>query len=69
MSLVLLFHYVLLWQYNTWNKSTKCRKLMKMDVLTFETCWAVNSEIVKQVISSWPFFIQLYCWLLSTCEL
>jgi hypothetical protein len=29
-----------------------------MDVLTFETCWAVNSEI-KQVTSSWSIFIQL----------
>ena len=30
-----------------------------MDVLTFETYWAVNSEIIKQVTSSWPIFIQL----------
>ena len=30
-------------QYNTWNKSTISRKLLKMDVLTFETCWAVSS--------------------------
>jgi hypothetical protein len=30
-----------------------------MDVLTFETCRAVNSEIIKQVISSWSIFIQL----------
>ena len=33
-----------------------------MDVLAFETCWAVNSEIIKQVTSSWSIFIQL--WLL-----
>jgi hypothetical protein len=46
-------------QYNTWNKSTIIRKLLKMDVLTFETCWAVNSEIIKQVTSSWSIFIQL----------
>ena len=46
-------------QYNTWNKSTVSRKLLKMDVLTFETCWAVNSEIIKQVTSSWSIFIQL----------
>ena len=46
-------------QYNTWNKSTISRKLLKMDVLTFETCWAVNSEKIKQVISSWSIFIQL----------
>ena len=37
--------------YNPWNKSTISRKLLKMDVLTFETCWAVNSEIIKQVTS------------------
>ena len=35
------------------------RKLLKMDVLTFETCWAVNSEIIKQVTSSWSIFMQL----------
>ena len=35
-------------QYNTWNKSTIIRKLLKMDVLTFETCWAVNSEIISK---------------------
>ena len=29
-----------------------------MDVLTFETCWAVNSEMIKQVTSSWSIFIQ-----------
>ena len=46
-------------QYNTWNKSTIIRKLLKMDVLTLETCWAVNSEIIKQVISSWSIFIHL----------
>ena len=49
-------------QYNTWNKSTKSRKLLKMVVLTFETCWAVNSEIIKQVTSSWSIFIQLSRW-------
>jgi len=26
-------------------------KLLRMDVLTFETCWAVNNEIIKQVTS------------------
>ena len=45
-------------QYNTWNKSTISRKLLKMDVLTFETCWAVNSELIKQVTSSWSILIQ-----------
>jgi hypothetical protein len=46
-------------QYNTRNKSTISRKLLKMNVLTFETCWAVNSEIIKQVTSSWSIFVQL----------
>ena len=27
-----------------------------MDVLTSETCWALNNEIIKQVISSWSLF-------------
>ena len=31
-----------------------------MDALTFETRWAVNSEIIKQVTSSWSIFIQVY---------
>ena len=51
-------------QHITWNKSTISRKLLKIDVLTFATCWAVYSEIIKQVISSWSIFIQLY-WLLN----
>jgi len=29
-----------------------------MEVLTSETCWAVNNEIIKQVTSSWSLFIQ-----------
>jgi len=49
-------------QYNTLNKSTISRILLKMDVLTFETYWAVNSEIIKQVTSGWPIFIQLSRW-------
>jgi hypothetical protein len=49
-------------QYNTWNKSTASCKLLKMDVLTFKTCWAVNSEIIKQVTSSWSIYIQLSRW-------
>jgi hypothetical protein len=47
-------------KYNTWNKSTVSRKLLKMDVLTFETCWVVNSEIIKRVTSSWSIFSQNY---------
>jgi len=46
-------------QYNTWNKSIISRKPLKMDVLTFETCWAVNSEIIKQVTSSRSIFVRL----------
>jgi hypothetical protein len=36
------------------------RKLLKMDVLTFETCWALNNEIIKRVTSSWSIFIHLF---------
>ena len=32
-------------------------KLLRMDVLISETCWAWNNEIIKQVTSSWYFFI------------
>jgi len=35
------------------------RKLLKMDVLTSETCWALNNDIKKQVTSSWSLFILL----------
>jgi len=35
-------------------------KLLRMDVLTSKTCWAVNNEIIKQVTSSWSLFIQLF---------
>ena len=36
-----------------------CRKLLRMDVLTSETCWALNNEIIKQVTSCWSIFIQV----------
>jgi len=36
------------------------RKLLRMDVLTSETCWTLNNEIIKKVTSSWSFFTQLY---------
>ena len=47
-------------QSNTTHEITQqiSRKLLKMDVLTFEICWAVNSEIIKQVTSSCSIFIQ-----------
>ena len=35
-------------------------KLLKMNILTFKTCSAVNSEIIKRVTSSWCIFIQVY---------
>ena len=34
------------------------RKLLRMDVLTSETCWALYKEIIKQVTSSWSLFTQ-----------
>ena len=47
------------WSTSPWDKYTISRKLLKMDVLTFETCWAVNSEIIKHVTPSWSSFIQI----------
>jgi len=35
------------------------RKFLRMDVLTSETCWALNNEIKKQVTSIWSLSIQL----------
>ena len=42
-----------LYQRNTNHEITKqiSRKLLRMDVLTSETCWALNNEIIKQVTS------------------
>ena len=47
-------------QSNTTHEKTQqiSRKLLSMDVLTFETCWALNIEIIKQATSSWSIFIQ-----------
>ena len=47
-------------QSNTTHEVTQqiSRKLLRMDVLTFETCWALNNEIIKQVTSSRSLFIQ-----------
>jgi len=49
-------------QNNTTHEITHqiSRKLLRMDVLTSETCWAVNNEIRKQVTSSLSLFIQLW---------
>jgi hypothetical protein len=49
-------------KYNTLNKCTESRKLLEMDVLTFETCSPVNCEIMKRVTWSWSIFIQLSRW-------
>ena len=48
-------------QSNTDHEITQqiSRKLLRMDVLTSETCWALNNEIIKQVTSSWSLYIQL----------
>ena len=50
----------LIWVINHEITQQICRKLLRMDVLTSETCWASNKETIKQVISSWSLFIQLY---------
>jgi len=49
------------YQKNTTHEITQqiSRKLLRTDVLTSETCWALNNEIIKQVTSSWSLFIQL----------
>ena len=36
------------------------RKLVRMYVLTSETCWALNNEIKKQVTSSWSLSLSLF---------
>jgi len=50
-----------LYQSNTTHEITQqiSSKFLRMDVLTSETCWALNNEIKKQVTSSWCLFIQL----------
>jgi hypothetical protein len=61
MSVVLLFHCLLLNMFRMLvhpSSGAISRKLLKMDVLTFETGCAVNSEIIKQVTTSWSIFIQ-----------
>ena len=48
-------------QSNTAHEITQqiSRKLLRMDVLTSETCWTLSNEIIKHVTSSWSLFIQL----------
>ena len=36
------------------------RKLLKMDILMSETCWAHNKWNKKQVTSSWSFIRQMF---------
>jgi len=57
-----LMHQPLSLQNNTTHEITHqiSRKLLRMDVLASETCWAVNNEIIKQVTSSWSLFNQLW---------
>ena len=47
-------------QSNTTHEITQhiSRKLLRMDVLTSETCWALSKEIIKQITSSWSRFTQ-----------
>ena len=45
------------------------RKLLRMDVLTSETCWALNKVILKQVASSWSLFTQPQMSLNTTYEM
>ena len=54
------YHQHTSYQSNTTHEITQeiSRKLLRMDVLTSETCWAVNNEIIKQVTSGWSLFIQ-----------
>jgi len=47
------------WTVHHLDSWVKSHKLLRMDVLTSETCWALNNEIIKQVTSSWSLFIQL----------
>jgi len=41
------------------------RKLLRMDVLTSETCSALSKKIIKQVKSSWSLFTQILCPLIN----
>jgi len=53
-------------QSNTTHEITQqiSRKLLRMDVLTSETCWTLNKEIIKQVTSIWSLFYQGRRWLI-----
>ena len=55
--------YVVVWlgwcgiRMSGWSTIQISRKLLRMDVLTPETCLTLNNEIIKQVTSSWSLFI------------
>jgi len=57
-------------QSNTTHEITQqiSRKLLRVDVLTSETCWALNNEILKQVTWSWSLFLQIPKKLHAFCE-
>jgi len=50
------------YQSNTTHEITQqiSRKLLRMDVLTSETCSALNNEIIKQVTSNWSLYLFNY---------
>jgi len=51
------------YQSNTTHEITQqiSRKLLRMDVVTSEICWALNNGLIKQVTSSWTFVHYVYC--------
>jgi len=46
-------------QYSLHNNAPSSHKLLKMDVLTSETCWAVNWHSKSKCHQSWSTFIQI----------
>jgi len=57
-SVCRLKHY---WSFHEITQQIR-HKLLRMNVLTSETCWALNNEIIKQGTSSWSLSIQLSRW-------
>jgi len=60
-SLLRIQHQHTSYQSNTTHEITQqiSRKLLRMDVLTPETCWT-NNEVIKQVTSSWSLYSTAY---------
>jgi len=55
-------------QRNSYQSNTTLEishKLLRMDVLTSETCSVLNNEILKQVTCSWSLFIQVSPWVID----